>query len=134
MADVRFPVQGVAWGATASAQLTFRLEELGEPLTTSSTCRIEVTVAEHAWAQEDPRTPAADPYVILFPGNLGAIGAGSAHRVTYDRHTQTVTVDATAAVGDWIAQRQPNQGFLFKSFTDCGLTRLASIVLLLSQR
>jgi hypothetical protein len=133
MAGVRFPVRGLAWGATTHAQLAFGLEELGEPLTSPPTCRIEVTVAEHAWAQEDPRTPARDPYAVLFPGNLGAIGAGSAHRVTYDRRTQTVTVDATAAVGDWIAQRQPNQGFLFKSFTDCGLTRLTSIVLLLSQ-
>jgi hypothetical protein len=133
MAGVRFPVRGLAWGATTHAQLAFGLEGLGEPLTPPPTCQIEVTVAEHAWAQEDPTTTAADPYAVLFPGNLGAIGTGSAHSVTYDRRTQTVTVDVTAAVGNWIAQRQPNQGFLFKSFFGCQLTRLTSVALLLSQ-
>jgi hypothetical protein len=133
MAGVHFPVQGVTWGATTSAQLTFRLEGINAPLTQASTCPIQVTVAQEAWAQESPTTIAVDPYAVLFPGNLGAIGAGSAHRVTYDRRTQTVTVDATAAVGEWIAQRQPNQGFLFRSPLGCGVTRLASVVLLLSQ-
>lgn len=132
MAGVHFSMQGVTWEATASAQLTFRLEGLEAPLTPASTCQIQVTVANEAWAQESPTTTVVDPYAVLFPGNLGAIGAGSAHRVTYDRRTQTVTVDATAAVGEWIAQRQPNQGFLFRSPVGCGLTRLASVTLLLS--
>jgi hypothetical protein len=129
MAGVRFPVQGVAWGATTSAQLTFRLEELEAPLTPSSTCSIEVTVAKEAWTQESPMTTTVDPYAVLFPGNLGAIGAGSAHRVTYDGRTQTVTLDATAAVGDWITHHQPNQGFLFRSPDECGLARLAGVAL-----
>jgi hypothetical protein len=53
--------------------------------------------------------------------------------VTYDNRTQMVTVDVTAAVGDWIAQRHPNQGFLFKAFDGCGLIRLSRVVLILSQ-
>jgi hypothetical protein len=133
MAGMHFPVQGVTWGATASAQLTFRLEGLEAPLTPASTCPIQITVAQEAWAQESATTTVVDPYAVLFPCNLGAIGAGSAHRVAYDRRTQTVTLDATAAVSDWIAQRQPNQGFLFRSPLGCGLTRLASVALLLSQ-
>lgn len=133
MAGVRFLLQGVDWGATTHAQLVFGLEELGKPLTPSSTCQIEVTVAEEAWGQESPTTTTMDPYAVLFPGNLDAIGSGSAHRVTYDSRTQTVTVDATAAVGEWIAQRQPNQGFLFRSPFDCGLARLTSVALRFSQ-
>jgi hypothetical protein len=133
MAGGRFPLNGVAWGATSHAQLVFGLEELGNPLTPSSTCQIQVTVDNEAWAQESPTTTEVNPYAVLFPGNLSAIGAGSAHRVTYDSLTQTVTVDATAAVGDWMAQRQPNQGFLFRSPVDCGLARLASVALHLSQ-
>jgi hypothetical protein len=132
MAGARFPLQGVAWGATSHAQLVFGLEEVGTPPTPSSTCQIQVTIDNEAWAQESPTTTEVDPYAELFPGNLGAIGAGSAHPVTYDSRTHTVMVDATAAVGGWIAQRQPNQGFLFRSPVDCGLARLASVALHLS--
>jgi hypothetical protein len=133
MAGMRFPLQGVAWGTTSHAQLVFGLEELGTPRTPLSTCQIQVTVDNGAWAQESPTSIEVNPYAVLFPGNLSAIGAGSAHRVTYDSRSHTVTVDATAAVGDWIAQRQPNQGFLFRSPADCGLARLASVALRLSQ-
>ena len=66
-----------------------------------------------------------NPYAVLFPGNVSAIGAGSAHPVIYDSGAKTVTVDVTAAVSDWIAQRHPNQGFLFKSFNGCRLMRLS---------
>jgi hypothetical protein len=133
MACVRFPLSGVAWGASTHAQLVFGLEELGTPLTPPPICQIQVSVDHEAWAQESPTTTEVDPYAVLFPGNPGAIGAGSAHQVTYDSRAQTVTVDATAAVGGWMTQRQPNQGFLFRSPVDCGLACLTSVALHLSQ-
>jgi hypothetical protein len=134
MAGVRFPVRGLDQKATARAQLAFRLEGLsglGEPLAQPLTCAIEVSVAEQDWAQVDPSQTAADPYAVLSPGKGSAIGAGSAHAVAYDSGTQMVTVDATAAVGDWVAQRHPNYGFLFKGFDGCRLTRLSSLALIL---
>jgi hypothetical protein len=136
MAGVRFPLRGVDQTAIVHAQLAFRLEGLdglGQPLTQAPDCTIEVSVAEQDWAQEDPSQTAADPYAVLSPGKGSAIGVGSAHAVTYDSSTQTVMVDVTAAVGDWVAQRHPDRGFLFKSFNGCQLTRLSSPTLNLSQ-
>jgi hypothetical protein len=137
MAGVHFSLQGVAWGATTHAQLTFRLAGLEEPLMQASDCVVQLSVAKQEWSQEDPTQVLTDPYAVLHPGNLSAIGAGSAHQVAYDSRTQTVTVDATAAVSDWIVQRQPNQGFLFTSpFNSpaggCRLIRLSSVALLFS--
>jgi predicted small lipoprotein YifL len=133
IAGVRFPLRGLDSGGIAHAQLALRLDRLGQPLTQPPDCTIEVSVAEQDWAQADLSQTAADPYAVLSPGKGSAIGVGSAHAVTYDSSTQTVTVDVTAAVGDWIAQRHPNQGFLFKSFNGCRLTRLSSLALILSQ-
>jgi hypothetical protein len=136
MAGARFPLHGVTWGATAHAQLAFRLdalEGLGEPLAQAPDCVVQLSVAEQEWAREDPTQVLTDPYAVLHPGNLSAIGVGSAHPVTYDSRTQTVTVDASAAVGDWIAQRQPNQGFLFNSPGGCRPIRLSSVALIVSQ-
>lgn len=132
MAGMRFPLGGLDPTSVAHAQLAFRLDGLGEPLTQPPACAVEVSVAEQAWAHEDPSQHVVNPYAVLYPGNLGAIGAGSAHPVLYDKSTQTVTVDVTAAVGDWVAQRHSNQGFLFKSFDGCRLMRLSSIALILS--
>jgi hypothetical protein len=86
-------------------------------------------VAEQDWAQADPLQTAAHPYAMLSPGKGSAIGAGSSHAVAYDSGTRMVTVDATTAVSDWVAQRRPNQGFLFKSFGGCRLTRLSGLAL-----
>jgi hypothetical protein len=133
MAGVRFPLRALESGAIAHAQLAFRLDGLDEPLAHTPDCVVELSVAEQEWAHEDPTQTAADPYAVLSPGKGSSIGAGSAHPVAYDSSTQTVTIDATAAVGDWIAQRHPNQGFLFKSFNGCRLTRLSAVALILSR-
>jgi hypothetical protein len=136
MAGVRFPLSGVDVGATTHAQLAFRLQSPdgpGEPPAQPPDCAIEVSVAVQEWAREDPTQGAADPYAVLSPSRGSAMGAGSAHSVAYDSADQTVTMDATAAVGAWVAQRQPNQGFLFKDSGGCRLTRLSGVALILSQ-
>ncbi len=132
IAGMRFPLQGLDSKSIAHAQFTFRLDGLDEPLTQSPACAVDVLVAEQDWAHEDPSQSVANPYAVLFPGNVSAIGAGSAHPVSYDSGAKTLTVDVTTAVSDWIAQRHPNQGFLFKSFNGCQLMRLSDVALILS--
>jgi hypothetical protein len=131
MAGARFSLAGVDPAATTNAHLAFRLDVLGQPPIQPSDCAIELSVAEQDWALEDSSQGVADPYAVLLPGKGSALGAGSPHAVTYHSATQTVTVDVTAAVSDWLAQRRPNQGFLFKSLYGCHLTRLSGIILIL---
>jgi hypothetical protein len=133
MAGMRFPLRGLDSQAIAHAQLAFHLDGPGGPLTQPSACLVEVSVAEQEWARENPTQRVVDPYAVLYPGNVSAIGAGSAHPVSYDSGANTVSMDVSAAVGDWIAQRHPNQGFFFKSFDECRLMRLSSVALTLSQ-
>jgi hypothetical protein len=67
---------------------------------------------------------------LLIPSTI----AGYSDRllVTLERRTQTVRVDVTGAMQEWLRQQQPSQpGVVFKTPYECTLIHLSHVLLVL---
>jgi hypothetical protein len=125
MAGLFFAPEQMGIQAPAHAVLQLHLESLTQP----AGCLVEIGVAAPGWEVEDPSQGLDAPYATI-PLGKGQSEPPSAHTVTIESRTQTVTIDVTSAAQDW-AKQQSQPGLVLKTPYTCTLIHLSQVTLFL---